>query len=268
MEYLEGDTLEETLRRKPLPLEQVLRIAGQIADALDKAHRKNIVHRDLKPGNVMLTAGGAKLLDFGLAKVQPLAAAMEGGVTVSGPLTGRGTILGTPNYMSPEQVEGKEVDHRSDIFSFGAIAVRDGDRASRLRGRERRKRDGGDPRTRSAGDDDTETSHAARTGSRRRALPDQGSGRPMAERRRHRARAGLDRGDAGLRRGALASRVGPSSAVAGLDRRPAGGVDGSGRRLRPAGGAPPVRLRAGAAPRDHRRPPAATTPRSRFLPTA
>ena len=121
MEYLEGDTLEETLRRKPLPLEQVLRIAGQIADALDKAHRKNIVHRDLKPGNVMLTAGGAKLLDFGLAKVQPLAAAMEGGVTVSGPLTGRGTILGTPNYMSPEQVEGKEVDHRSDIFSFGAI---------------------------------------------------------------------------------------------------------------------------------------------------
>ena len=108
-------------RRKPLPLEQVLRIAGQIADALDKAHRKNIVHRDLKPGNVMLTAGGAKLLDFGLAKVQPLAAAMEGGVTVSGPLTGRGTILGTLNYMSPEQVEGKEVDHRSDIFSFGAI---------------------------------------------------------------------------------------------------------------------------------------------------
>ena len=69
----------------------------------------------------MLTAGGAKLLDFGLAKVQPLAPAVEGGVTVSGPLTGRGTILGTPNYMSPEQVEGNEVDHRSDIFSFGAI---------------------------------------------------------------------------------------------------------------------------------------------------
>ena len=121
MEYLEGETLEETLRRKPLPLEHVLRIAGQIADALDKAHRKNIVHRDLKPGNVMLTAGGAKLLDFGLAKVQPVATAVEGGVTVSGPLTGRGTILGTLNYMSPEQVEGKEVDHRSDIFSFGAI---------------------------------------------------------------------------------------------------------------------------------------------------
>ena len=69
----------------------------------------------------MLTAGGAKLLDFGLAKVQPVAPAVEGGVTVSGPLTGRGTILGTPNYMSPEQVEGNEVDHRSDIFSFGAI---------------------------------------------------------------------------------------------------------------------------------------------------
>ena len=100
----------------------MLRIAGQIADALDKAHRKGIVHRDLKPGNVMLTAGGAKLLDFGLAKVQPVRGTRwKAASPQMGRSTGRGTILGTLNYMSPEQVEGKEVDHRSDIFSLGAI---------------------------------------------------------------------------------------------------------------------------------------------------
>jgi eukaryotic-like serine/threonine-protein kinase len=123
MEYLEGDSLEETLRRKAMSLDQMLRIAIQIADALDKAHRKGIVHRDLKPGNIMLTADGAKLLDFGLAKTRPAfvtrTSAMD--ATVSGPLTARGTVLGTPNYMAPEQVDGQDADHRSDLFSFGAI---------------------------------------------------------------------------------------------------------------------------------------------------
>jgi eukaryotic-like serine/threonine-protein kinase len=123
MEYVEGDTLAKRLEKGPLLLEQVLKYGAQIADALDKAHRAGIVHRDLKPGNVMLTSSGAKLLDFGLAK--PVV--MMNGLTttaftaVQSPVTQEGTIVGTFQYMSPEQVEGKEVDGRSDIFSFGAV---------------------------------------------------------------------------------------------------------------------------------------------------
>jgi Tol biopolymer transport system component/predicted Ser/Thr protein kinase len=122
MEYLEGETLADRLARGRLPLEQVLRYATEIADALDKAHRKGIVHRDLKPGNIMLTKGGAKLVDFGLAKHQP-AGPLTGlsAATTMSALTQHGTIVGTLNYMAPEQVEGKEADARSDIFSFGAV---------------------------------------------------------------------------------------------------------------------------------------------------
>jgi eukaryotic-like serine/threonine-protein kinase len=121
MECVEGETLVQRLTRGPLPLEQVLRFGMQIADALDKAHRSGVVHRDLKPGNIMLTATGAKLLDFGLAKP---AAAQASAATVSvqtAPITEEGTIVGTFQYMSPEQVEGKEVDGRSDIFSLGGV---------------------------------------------------------------------------------------------------------------------------------------------------
>jgi len=120
MECVEGETLAKRLEKGPLPLEQVLKYGAQIADALDKAHRAGIVHRDLKPGNIMLTASGAKLLDFGLAK--PVAAPVSGmTLTATTPVTQEGTIAGTYPYMSPEQVEGKELDGRSDIFSLGAV---------------------------------------------------------------------------------------------------------------------------------------------------
>src|ERR1700730_6507351 len=123
MECIEGESLADRLAKGPLPKEQVLRIGAEIADALDKAHRSGVVHRDLKPGNIMLTKTGAKLLDFGLAKatVSSTGAVPLPGVPASSPVTEHGTIVGTFQYMSPEQIEGKELDGRSDIFSFGAV---------------------------------------------------------------------------------------------------------------------------------------------------
>src|ERR1700737_2522430 len=122
MEYLEGETLADRLAKGPLPLEQTLRYGIEIADALDRAHRQGIVHRDLKPGNIMLTKSGVKLLDFGLAKAVA-APDMRGNLTslpTQQALTQEGTILGTLQYMAPEQLEGKEADARTDIFAFGA----------------------------------------------------------------------------------------------------------------------------------------------------
>jgi eukaryotic-like serine/threonine-protein kinase len=123
MECVEGETLAKRLEKGPLPLQQVLKFGAQIADALDKAHRSGIIHRDLKPGNIILTPSGAKLLDFGLAKpVAPLASlATLTATKQDSPVTELGTIVGTFQYMSPEQIEGKELDGRSDIFSLGAV---------------------------------------------------------------------------------------------------------------------------------------------------
>src|SRR5580692_6937401 len=124
MERLEGETLAKRLEKGPLPLEQVLKYAAQIADGLDTAHRSGVVHRDLKPGNLMLTPSGAKLLDFGLAKPTMEAVSLVTMTTMAptqSPVTQEGMIVGTFQYMSPEQVEGKEVDGRSDIFSLGAV---------------------------------------------------------------------------------------------------------------------------------------------------
>jgi len=123
MEYLEGETLAARLEKGPLPVAQVLQYGTQIASALDKAHRNGVTHRDLKPGNIMLTKSGAKLLDFGLAKAAlPLAGATLTDMTPqANPVTREGAVVGTVPYMSPEQVDGKEVDARSDIFSLGSV---------------------------------------------------------------------------------------------------------------------------------------------------
>jgi Tol biopolymer transport system component len=124
LEYLEGETLAERLRKGPLPLEQVLQFAIEIADALDKAHRKGVTHRDLKPGNIMLTKSGTKLLDFGLAKLRQETAPANislSKVQTADAITAQGMILGTLQYMAPEQLEGKEADARTDIFAFGVV---------------------------------------------------------------------------------------------------------------------------------------------------
>jgi serine/threonine protein kinase/Tol biopolymer transport system component len=135
MELLEGETLAERLRKGAMPLNEIFKIGIAVAEALAVAHRQGIVHRDLKPGNIMLTQGGAKLMDFGLAKPLGLqtkgtasgaapsftAAATLSGPSPLSPLTTAGSMIGTIQYMSPEQIEGKEADARSDIFAFGAV---------------------------------------------------------------------------------------------------------------------------------------------------
>src|SRR5262249_29688877 len=123
MQYLDGETLAARLARAkgPLPLDRALKVGIEIADALDKAHRAGITHRDLKPANIMLPKSGAKLLDFGLAKLRgPVPPISMSGVTrLATPNTARGTILGTVHYMAPEQVEGREADARADIWALG-----------------------------------------------------------------------------------------------------------------------------------------------------
>ena len=119
MELLDGETLAVRLERGPLKLEETLKVAAQIAEALAAAHKEGIVHRDLKPGNIALTKSGAKVLDFGVAKLRD--EALIDNVTRTTPLTSQGAMLGTVPYMSPEQLEGKPVDHRADLFAFGAV---------------------------------------------------------------------------------------------------------------------------------------------------
>ena len=128
MEYLEGETLADRLGKGPLPVEQVLKCGIEICEGLEKAHRSGVVHRDLKPGNIMLTKIGTKLMDFGLAKASVAGPASSSSLTVtlstpagSHPLTAQGTVVGTFQYMAPEQVEGKEADARSDLFALGAV---------------------------------------------------------------------------------------------------------------------------------------------------
>src|SRR5271169_5589035 len=128
MEYLEGQTLAERLLKGALPLEQVLKYGSEICEGLEKAHKTGVIHRDLKPGNIMLTKAGAKLMDFGLAKATMDGTPSSSSLTMTlsrpsaeQPLTEKGTIVGTFQYMSPEQIEGKEADVRSDVFAMGAV---------------------------------------------------------------------------------------------------------------------------------------------------
>jgi len=121
MEFLEGESLADRLARSRLPLEQALRFAIEISEALTAAHAAGIVHRDLKPGNVIITRTGAKLLDFGLAKPRLEAPSGLSDVATQQPITGAGAMTGTLQYMSPEQVEGREADARSDIFALGVV---------------------------------------------------------------------------------------------------------------------------------------------------
>lgn len=131
MELVEGETLAQRLQKGALPLPDVLRLGAQIADALDRAHRAGVVHRDLKPGNVMLTKSGAKLMDFGLARATTTSGPVSGSgatmaaltsmPTMMSPLTAEGAIVGTFQYMSPEQLEGREADARSDLWALGCV---------------------------------------------------------------------------------------------------------------------------------------------------
>jgi eukaryotic-like serine/threonine-protein kinase len=145
MEYIEGESLAQRLRRGPLAPPAALRLAIQIAGALDAAHRRGIIHRDLKPANVMVTGQAVKLLDFGLAKQRSeddatvAAAAREH--TIS--LTAERSVVGTLHYMAPEQLEGREIDARADLFAFGAVLYEMLSDAQSVRWRERRERDGG-----------------------------------------------------------------------------------------------------------------------------
>jgi len=136
MEYIEGETLADRLERGPLPLQEAIRFGIQISDAMDNAHSHGVVHRDLKPANIMLTPSGPKLLDFGIAKALSAKTGEAGseGPTKAKPLTEEGVIFGTPQYMSPEQLQGKEADARSERrrgHSSGPAQLRARDRLKR-----------------------------------------------------------------------------------------------------------------------------------------
>ena len=139
LELVEGETLADQIKRGPIPVEESLKLALQIAEALEAAHEKGVIHRDLKPANIKVTPDGkVKVLDFGLAKAfagEQAELNLSNSPTLSDAATQQGVILGTAAYMSPEQAKGKTVDKRADIWAFGVRAVRDADGAAIIQGR-------------------------------------------------------------------------------------------------------------------------------------
>ncbi len=185
MEYLEGETLAQRLAKGPLPIQQVLQYAIEIADALDKAHRKGITHRDLKPGNIMLTKSGTKLLDFGLAKLAQDATPVtpeSQQATMKDAITAQGTILGTLQYMAPEQVEGKldQIDARTDIFAFGLVVYEMATGKKAFEGKSQASLMAKILETDPAANGHACADDATGSGPRREALSRQRPGRPLA----------------------------------------------------------------------------------------
>ncbi len=181
LEFLEGETLAAHIAKGPMPLGQALKYATQIADALDRAHRSGVSHRDVKPANVMITRDGCKVLDFGLAKTVPRIIAPDGAtLTVAAP-TSEGTIMGTPQYMAPEQYEGKEADARSDIFAFGCVLYEmvTGKR-SFPEGKTNATLTAAVLNSDPALDERRTTHHARVTGAAGQTLPRKGPGRPLS----------------------------------------------------------------------------------------
>ena len=173
------------IARAALPLDETLRIATQLADALTAAHRAGIVHRDLKPGNIMLTRGGVKVLDFGLAKLRPSseqAGSMPPNTRTALPLTGEGVLLGTVPYMAPEQLEGHSVDAPHRHLRVRRNRVRDDGRTPGIRGRLAGQPDRRHSRERTGTHQRRSATHAAGPGATRTEVPRQGSRRTLAER--------------------------------------------------------------------------------------
>ena len=183
LELLEGETLAARIERGPLPLAQVLRFGIEIADALEAAHRQGIVHRDLKPGNIMLTPAGTKLLDFGLAKHTVGAAGQALSMLATAPGTGtaQGTIIGTLQYMAPEQVQGAASRCAYRHLRAGHDPVRDGHRPTRVRGDDAGESDREDSRNRPARRLVAGPARSSRARPRRPGLPREGAGRPLAD---------------------------------------------------------------------------------------
>ena len=194
MELLEGKTLADALAKGPLPVDRALAFGLQMAQALDAAHTRGVIHRDLKPGNVMITRDGLKLLDFGLAKLHEPDESPESLIATRGVApTEEGAFLGTQPYMSPEQLEGREADARSDIFALGVVLYEMATGSSPVPGRQssgaHRGDFDGDPTTRL---DSLHGATAARPGDR--PMPGKGSRGPLAECPRPRVGAALDDG--------------------------------------------------------------------------
>ena len=195
MELIEGDTLADRLKKGALPLDQALRYGIEIADALDKAHRQGVVHRDLKPGNIMLMKSGAKLLDFGLAKItaqQTNAAGLSALPTEAKPLTQEGSILGTFQYMAPEQLEGKEADAAGRPLCARSRPLRNAHRAEGFRRRESGEPHHRDHERRARVHFRPSAFDAVRSRAPRSEVPGEGSRGSLAEREGRDAGARMD----------------------------------------------------------------------------